>query len=362
MYHNIRILSERHSVRVISFIENDEERERLTELQAICESVTAVERVPDFRPHWFSLKPFLVREFSTPAMYRAVDQAFRTKRVDVIQCEYLQMAQYRRPGPLSVLTIHEALSSNAYQAFQTAIAPAERFKYFYRWMSILYYEVAMCNRFDRVVTMTKEDAGYLRSYAHRASIRHIPIGIDSDHFSHSTGQIQRRRPVEVLFVGNFRHAPNVEAADFLLKEIAPHFPDVRFVIAGSYVPDDLPAAANAVFPGYIADTRELLHPPNTIFIAPLFSGTGQRVKLLEAFAMSCPVITTGLGAQGFPISNGQQAIIAGTPSEFRASLAGLLSSPALRIRLGEEGRKMIVQHFDWETLGPEFLALVEQKL
>ena len=187
-------------------------------------------------------------------------------------------------------------------------------------------------------------------------------GQDSGSAGRCSGQIQRRRPVEVLFVGNFRHAPNVEAADFLLKEIAPHFPDVRFVIAGSYVPDDLPAAANAVFPGYIADTRELLHPPNTIFIAPLFSGTGQRVKLLEAFAMSCPVITTGLGAQGFPISNGQQAIIAGTPSEFRASLAGLLSSPALRIRLGEEARKMIVQHFDWETLGPEFLALVEQKL
>ena len=355
MYHNIRILSERHSVHVISFVENDEERRLLTDVGAICESVTAVERVPDFRPHWLSVKPFLVREFSTPAMYRAVDHALRTKRVDVIQCEYLQMAQYRRPGPFSILTIHEALSSNAYKTFQKA-APAERFRHFYRWMSILNYEIGMCNRFDRVVAMTKEDADYLRSYAHQAAIRDIPIGIDSAYFRPSAEETERL--VEVLFIGNFRHAPNVEAADFVLKEIAPHFADLRFVIAGSHVPATLPALPNAVFPGYIADTRKLFHSPNTIFIAPLFSGTGQRVKLLEAFAMSCPVITTRLGALGFPILNGEQALVAETASEFRAALDRLLSSPALRVRIGNEARKMIVQRFDWATFGREFLALV----
>jgi glycosyltransferase involved in cell wall biosynthesis len=273
MYHNIRILSEQHSVRVISFVEDDKDRERLKTVEAICESVTAVQRIPDFRPHWLSVKPFLVREFSTSAMYAAVDHACRNKKVDVIQCEYLQMSQYRRRGPLSILTIHEALSSNAYQAFQKTRESLERFRLFYRWMSMLNYEISMCNRFDRVVTMTREDADYLRSYAHRAGIRHIPIGIDTGYFRPSLEEIER--PVEVLFVGNFRHAPNVEAADFLLSEIAPHFPDVQFVIAGSHVPDTLPHAPNAVFPGYIADTRDLFHVPNTIFVAPIFSGSGQ---------------------------------------------------------------------------------------
>src|SRR6266571_3122252 len=251
MYHNIRILSEQHSVQVISFVEDDKDRERLKTVEAICESVTAIQRIPDFRPHWLSLKPFLVREFSTPAMYAAVDYACRNKKVDVIQCEYLQMAQYRRRETFSILTIHEVLSSNAYQAFQKAGEPIERFRLFYRWMSMLNYEISLCNRFDRVVTMTKEDADYLRSYAHRADVRHIPIGIDPAYFRPSLEEIER--PVEVLFVGNFRHSPNVEAADFLLSEIAPHFPDVQFVIAGSHVPDTLPSAANALSPEYIAD-------------------------------------------------------------------------------------------------------------
>src|SRR5207249_920572 len=88
MYHNIRILSQRHRVRLISFVESDEERERLIAVREICDSVTAVRRVPDFRPHWFSLLPFMVREFSTPEMYRAIEDAFRTGHVDVLQCEY----------------------------------------------------------------------------------------------------------------------------------------------------------------------------------------------------------------------------------------------------------------------------------
>src|SRR5436305_11707248 len=79
MFHNIRILAQQHSVRVISFVESEAERELLRSLDGICESVTAVNRVPDFRPHWLSVLPFLVREFSTPEMYAAIENEFRRK-------------------------------------------------------------------------------------------------------------------------------------------------------------------------------------------------------------------------------------------------------------------------------------------
>src|SRR5438552_4669307 len=130
MYHNIRILAQQHSVRVISFVENERERELLRTLEGICESITAVQRVPDFRPHWLSLDPFLVREFSAPEMEHAVEAAFQKKKVDVLQCEYLQMAQYRRRGVFSVLTIIETQSDNAYTAYQKERDPAAKFKLF----------------------------------------------------------------------------------------------------------------------------------------------------------------------------------------------------------------------------------------
>jgi glycosyltransferase involved in cell wall biosynthesis len=84
------------------------------------------------------------------------------------------------------------------------------------------------------------------------------------------------------------------------------------------------------------------------------------VKLLEAFAMGAAVVTTSLGATGFPIESGKQAIIANTPSEFRAAIAALAASSALRSRLGQEARRMIEDGFAWETIGKQFLALVEE--
>lgn len=359
MFHNIRILAKAHRVNVLSFVENKEEVALLKSVQPICESITAVQRIPDFRPHWFSLEPFMVREFGTPAMHEAVDNTLRTRKVDVIQCEYLQMAQYKRPGVFSILTVHEAYSANAYRSFQTATDAIDKLRLFSRWMSMLNYEISRCNAFNRVVAMTEEDATYLRSYARRANIRAIPIGIDADYFQPLESP-SADCPIQMVFVGNFRHTPNVQAAEFLLKEVAPHFPEIQMVIAGPYAPEALQKKSHAIFTGYVADTRELFHGPSTIFIAPLFSGTGQRVKLLEAFAMGAAVITTSLGAAGFPIQHGRQALIADNPEQFRAATAALVTSSELRAGLGTKARQMILDLFTWDSISRQFVDLVEE--
>jgi glycosyltransferase involved in cell wall biosynthesis len=251
------------------------------------------------------------------------------------------------------------MSANAYRAFLDAREPVTKLQLFSRWMALLNYEVSMCNEFDRVVTMTKQDADYLRSYAHRADIRDIPIGIDADYFQPRSAPSTDR--VEVLFIGNFRHTPNIEAAAFLLENVAPHFPDLRFIIAGPYLPDAIRTNSSAAFLGYVPDTRQLFNSPSTIFAAPLFSGTGQRVKLLEAFAMACPVITTSLGAAGFPILTGEQAWIAETPLEFCRALRILAADKQERLRTGTQGRRMIVENFTWEGLSPQFWDLVHER-
>src|ERR1051326_4746680 len=356
MYHNIRILAKRHSVRVISFVENERERKLLRTLEGICESITAVQRIPDFRPHWLSLDPFLVREFDTPEMHQVIDAAFRKKKVDVLQCEYLQMAQYKRRGVFSILTIIETQSDNANAAFERERDPIGKLKLFYRWMRMLRYEVLATRRFDRVVTMTEEDAAYLRSYSPDLDIRAIPIGVDPEEYRPEASDAST--PIKVLFVGNFRHTPNVEAARFVLTEIAPFFPQIAFVLSGANLAQDFNAAPNVLFPGYVPDLRSLYQRPNTIFIAPLFSGTGQRVKLLEAFSMACPVITTPIAAFGYPISPCGEALIANSAAEFRDALARLVASEDLRSRLGMAGREMILKHLDWSQIAPRLLEVV----
>jgi glycosyltransferase involved in cell wall biosynthesis len=358
MYHNIRILSQVHAVHVLSFVGSDEEQDLLSSVKPICESVRGIRRIPDFRPHWLSLKPFLVREFSTPEMHRAVDAMLTSKSIDVLQCEYLQMAQFHRKGVFSLLTVHEALSKNAYEAFRSEAAAVEKLRRFYRWMQILHYEVGQVRKFDRVITMTNQDAEYLKSYAFHASIRSIPIGIDAEEFSPE--DVLPNREVSVVFVGNFFHTPNVDAARFLVDEIAPRFPDVKFVIAGTPVPDGLGYGPNVVLTGYVPDTRALYSGPNTVVLAPLFSGSGQRVKLLEAFSMACPVVTTRIGAMGFAIQDGVHAFLAETPDEFETALQRLIANPGLRRQTGQNARAMILDRFTWSRIGREFLDVVAE--
>ena len=357
MYHNIRILSEKHRVHVLSFVGSDEEQDMLESVRAICESVRGIRRIPDFRPHWLSVTPFLVREFSTPEMHREVDGMLRSQRIEVLQCEYLQMAQFRRDCVFSVLTAHEALSKNAHEAFEGEADPAEKLRRFYRWMQILRYEVAQLRKFDRVVAMTEDDAAYFKSYAPDAKLRVIPIGVDAEEFR---AREETSGDVSVLFVGNFFHTPNVEAAEFLVEHIAPRFPDVRFVIAGSPGLQSSSSRLNVEYAGYVPDIRSVYRSPQTIVMAPLFSGTGQRVKLLEAFAMACPVITTPVGAMGFPIQSGQQAFLAETPVEFERALRRLIAEPDLRRRVGQNARKMILERFTWHRIGGELLDVVAE--
>jgi glycosyltransferase involved in cell wall biosynthesis len=267
------------------------------------------------------------------------------------------MAQYRRRGIPSILTVHEPYATNAYRAFETASDGIEKMRMFSRWMATLNYEISMCNAFDRVVTMTGEDAAFLRSYARRADIRAIPIGVDAGFYSPAAGTAPSES-VEVVFIGNYRHPPNLEGAAFLVEEIAPHFPDIRFVIAGAHLPDNFVSPGNVHLPGHVPDTRTLFRSANTIFAAPLFSGRGQRVKLLEAFAMEAAVITTSLAATGFPIADGRQALIANNAAEFRVAVERLASSAQLRCRLGREARHMIVAHFTWDKIARQLLDLV----
>ena len=357
MYHNIRILGRKHDVHVVSFVENDEEHDRVLGISEICSSVRAIRRVPGTGPRRLSRIPSQVRHFDTAEMRDAVNDACRRHAIEVLHCEYVEMAQFHRSGLFTVWSVTDPLSPSLKDAFVSETNPVGRARAYYRWKSMLNYETRAARRFDRVVTMTPNDAEFIRGCAPRSDVRDIPIGVDSRHYQPS--EIDPDGPLRVVFLGNFRHTPNIEAARFLRDNVAGHFPDLRFEVAGTNLPEGLLDGSAVKATGYRPDTRSLYRRPNTIVAAPLFSGRGQRVKLLEAFSMRMPVVTTSLGAAGFPVRHGQEAFIADTAEEFRSSLALLRESRELRENLGTNARRMIVEGFDWDVLADRFLDLVE---
>ena len=101
-------------------------------------------------------------------------------------------------------------------------------------------------------------------------------------------------------------------------------------------------------PGYVEDI-EPLYQQAGVFIAPLRSGSGVRVKILEAMARGVPVVSTSIGADGLDVEDGVHLLIADSPTAFADAVGRILTDPALAAALAAAGRQRMLERYDWRA-------------
>jgi len=370
MFHNLKVLSQKHRLTLLSFIESESERECLPQLEELGVEVKAVLRRPSTANHLLVPKPREHDEYHSSQMAALVRETLAERRFDVVQAEFLQMGQHvpRHLPIFKILTEHEVHYANLHADFRAETRPFGKVKKFYDWMVQLNYEVKVCQGFDRIVCMTDEDLKVLSEFVPSAKLTRIPIGVDSDYFQprQSLTELPPRR--RLLFVGNYRHPPNREAVNYFASEILPLIhrvlPDVEFWVVGANG-DMLDRRAlsetgkiNVI--GYAKDIRTF-YQEASIFVAPIRSGSGMRVKLLEAFSMGMAVVASPLATYGFSVKNEEHLLQALTPESFAAQTIRLLQDPSLQLKLGFKARKLIQEHYDWKVIEPQLLELAESK-
>ena len=368
MYYNVKFLASRHRVTLISFIEHERERELLEKLEPLGVEVRAVPRRPAPVRHLWIPRPAEHYEFAGTAMSAEVRRALQSRRFDVIQAEYLQMAQHvpREASRRTVLTLHEVQYANAARAFEKAGNPWTRGRRWYDWMVQLNYEVRSCSRFDAVVCMTGEDARLLAEFVPASRLRTIPIGVDSRFFQAGPAAASAPPQKKLLFVGNYRHPPNRESVYAMAERVLPAVlrqdPEAEFWVVGGNTEmldrERLGRQPRVRLQGYVQDLRAV-YGQCAVFAAPILSGNGMRVKLLEALSMGMAVVTTPLGAQGFRVRHAEELMIAGSPEAFAAATVELLQDSRRRAELGSRARELIRERYDWNVIGRQFLDVVE---
>jgi glycosyltransferase involved in cell wall biosynthesis len=112
-----------------------------------------------------------------------------------------------------------------------------------------------------------------------------------------------------------------------------------------------------VFTGRLPDLDDALRSAR-VFVCPLWSGTGTRIKLIEAMSYRLPIVTTSKGAEGLALEPGVHALFAENASEFAAAIGRLLADPALCLELGANARQLVRERYTWETQGAKLRALV----
>jgi glycosyltransferase involved in cell wall biosynthesis len=153
-----------------------------------------------------------------------------------------------------------------------------------------------------------------------------------------------------LFVGGFRHTPNVDAMAWFVREVLPLIaddePDVSLTIAGSHPPDEVLALANdrVTVTGWVQDLLPL-YAASRVAVAPLRYGAGVKGKVGEAMSLGMPMVLTSIASEGMHIDHGVHALVADNPEDFAANVIQLLRDDDLWLRLSSAGRQLIHDRF-----------------
>lgn len=169
----------------------------------------------------------------------------------------------------------------------------------------------------------------------------------------------------MLAISNWRWQPNFDGLSWFLDAVWPglqhNHPDLHFHIAGEGLPESFKknyTSSNIHFLGFVDDLTELRNKA-AVFVAPLLSGSGMKLKILESLAAGLPTITTSYGAEGIDIIHQKHYLHADTAIETINAISELLLNPRLRDQLSENGQSLIQEEYSWEQKAREFVIFLE---
>ncbi len=352
MYHLLKRMAQRYRISLLAFIESEEEKELLPELEAMCEKVVVMKRNAPRRLQLFPYEPF--DEFLTPAMTQAMQDCLSEQDFDLIQLEYTQMACYadKALGIPTLLTKHEVDFAACARRARVESTLFRKLRWFYNYLQVLDREAALQRRVDAAICMTDCDKGILERFCTSVPVHVINTGVDLDYFVPPT-----RPPVlpRLVFVGAFRHHPNVDAMVYFCNKVLPliqkEVPETELFIVGSHPTTDLMALQElrgVRVTGFVPDVRPLM-AESSVYVVPLRLGVGIRGKILEAWGMAMPVVATSVACAGLRCRDGESLMVANTPNDFADHVISLLKDPERRGRIGRAGRDLAERFYSWEA-------------
>ena len=209
-------------------------------------------------------------------------------------------------------------------------------------------------RFSQVLATSERDAELVRAIAPGARVAVYPNALPSTALLSITSPAAPDEEV-VVFSGNMEYHPNLAAVAFFRSEVWPRlrerWPHLIWRLVGKnpeavrrFTRGDSRIQVVGAVPDAV---RELARA--RVAVVPLLTGSGTRLKILEAWAAGLPVVSTTVGAEGLPVRHGETALLADGGQDFADAVTRLLTCIELRRELGNAGRLLLEKEFTWET-------------
>mgnify|MGYP002397629963 CR=1 FL=1 len=323
------------------------------ELQPYCRSINFID-LPWYGIIWNMKKAFLKGipiqsgYFYSCRAKRKIKKLVEEYKPDHIYCQLVRTAEYfiksEIPKTIDYQDVFSYGLKRRYNKANWLFKPFFKMEY----KRLLKYENKLFDSFDNKTIISYPDQKLI-DHPEREKIHIIPNGVDHDFFS----PMERKKEYDLVFAGNMAYPPNVDAANFLVKEIMPivwkEKPESKVLLAGAS-PDRRVVALKSekvVVSGWMDDIREA-YASARVFIAPMRIGTGLQNKLLEAMSMKIPSITTKLANDALKAKDGEEVLIGNDAKALAQNILRLLEDDEFYTKLAENGFQFVNTEYSWE--------------
>ena len=313
--------------------------------------------------------PYAIKKYDSPLMRREIRQRAEAGKFDLVVCDFLAPAA-NVPFDLECPTLlfqHNVEAMIWKRYYEVQNNPLKKSYLYTQWRKMRAFERNMCRRFDSVVAVSNDDCEQMMNEYGVESIFDVPTGVDTSFFRPSENQ--QPSPHNIVFTGSMDWLPNEDAISYFTEKIMPRIrqaiPDVTLTVVGrNPYPSLLELAKrdrSIEVTGRVSDVRPYIERA-TAYVVPLRIGGGTRLKIYEAMAMEKAIISTTIGAEGLPVIDGVELLLADTAESFAEAVIRVLSDKALASELGDRAAATVRAKFGWERVATRFGSICEETL
>lgn len=314
-----------------------------------------------------AFQPEMVRFFDSASMWNRI-ASLDMDKFDAVHVRLLGMTPYalalKRMAPhlRLVIDLDDNPSLLLYRNLRNPQAKAKPRMVLWQLRELVRlfaFELRALRRFDSVWICSAIDRRRMSRRLGPKRVLVVENVIDTERLA---GIDRRQDKPSIIMVGDFNYPPNAEGASFFVlnawPEIRSALPETELWLVGKNTNPRVLAwdgKDGIHVTGMVDDVRQYLARA-TVSVAPLFVGTGTKLKILEALASGIPVVTTRIGAEGIDVTNGVDILLADSAKDFADCCIRLLQDPELRRTLINAGQELIRAKYDISVMSSAVLG------
>lgn len=308
-------------------------------------------KVVDALLNLFTDKSYVIERFDSKAYSDALVRILREQTFDIIHIDGLPPCLYidtiRQHSKAKLIQRAHNVEYKIWERASTADGNPLKKRYLdIQARKLRAFEKEALGKVDTVLAISREDEGFIHQLQPAARTIIVPAGMDID----EKKPVIQPQELSLFFIGALDWLPNLQGLEWFLKDVWPQvhaaFPDLKFHIAGKKMPAQFHTftSQNVVAHGEVPSSVDFINS-HSVLLSPLVSGSGVRIKIIEAMAMGKVVLSTSVAAEGSGAEDGEQLVIANDTEGFIRQIRRLQTEAGLAQRLSRSARDFALDHF-----------------